>query len=115
MTNSEIIFRESCELLRAGKIKPTGRTVTVETTNGEKMTFQEPEQIHTFAAWKQIGFSVKKGEKAVAAFPIWKYRAGKTEIDANGDEQTGKAHMFLKVSHFFTQEQVEPLKRKSPV
>ena len=81
ITNAQIIFEASQELLKQGKIKPTGRTFKAETENGE-IEFQEAEPIHTFNFWKEHGFIVRKGEHAVAAFNIWKYTSkakGKTE------------------------------------
>lgn len=115
MTNAEIIFSESCRLLKEGIITTTGRTILVEVIDGatgEPVTksFDEPEQIHTFANWKAAGYTVKKGEKAIAAFPIWKYTAGKTKTDENGEEIQANGRMFLKVSHFFKRSQVEPIK-----
>lgn len=66
------------------------------------------EECHTFARWKQLGFSVKKGEKALFAAVIWKFSEPKT--DHEGNESGGK--LFMKKSHFFGASQVEPLKVK---
>lgn len=41
------------------------------------------EDIHTFARWKAMGFKVKKGEHAVARFPIWKAGKRKKKGDKN--------------------------------
>ena len=87
MTNAQIILENSVILAMNGAIKPD-------------------EEIHTFQRWKAMGYSVKKGEKAVAKFPIWK---PVTKKDDDGEEkQTGR--MFLKTSAFFSTSQVEPLK-----
>lgn len=102
MTNEQIIFEERCRLMQEGKIGTTGRSITVKTDKGEK-TFLEPEPIHTFQVWKELGYSVKKGEHAIAKFTIWKYTADKEDDSEDG-------HCFMKTAHFFKREQVEPLK-----
>ena len=55
MTNEQIIFNASMELLKDGIIKSTGRSFTFENENGEKITVNEPEPMHTFAKWKELG------------------------------------------------------------
>ena len=67
-----------------------------------------PEDIHTFAGWKALGYSVKKGEKAVSKFPIWKYvkaKASEAE-DANADGEAS-GHCIMKVAAFFSASQVQ--------
>ena len=63
MTNKQIIFTEEQNLAEQGKIKYTGRTVVFRGMDGEPVEFKETEQIHTFAAWKELGYVVKKGRK----------------------------------------------------
>ena len=63
MTNEEIIFRQGQELAKAGKIGFTGQTLVIKTEDGGEVEVLEAEPIHTFAAWKELGFSVKKGER----------------------------------------------------
>lgn len=104
MTNEMIILMESVKLMEDGKIKGTGEFITVTDKDGEKKDLELPEAIHTFRTWKKLGFSVKKGEKAVAQFPVWKYVKGKK------DEETGeetKPKMYLKKASFFTVDQVQ--------
>lgn len=112
MTNAQIIFNESMELLKEGKIKTTGRSFETENENGEKITINEPEPIHTFAAWKERGRTVKKGEHAVAAFPIWKQGKPKKKKDEDGNETETAGSMFMKMSYFFTIDQTEPVKKE---
>ena len=122
MTNAAIIFNESVRLMNEGIIKGTGEFVTMEDEDGNKFEVEMPEPIHTFAAWKTMGYSVKKGEHAVAKFAIWKHTSkmldtdtGNAEADkmnAQINEQGGQTNMFMKVSAFFTQSQVEPTKEK---
>ena len=107
MTNEQIIFAESCKLLEQGILASTGKVDLIEINEaGEQVTRQVdmPEPIHTFAAWKAQGYIVKKGEHAIAKFPIWKYsKKGKEE---NEDEEK-PAKMFWKMAHFFKYSQVE--------
>ena len=48
MTNAQLIFNASMELLKDGTIKGTGRFFTYEDENGEKKTIEEPEALHIF-------------------------------------------------------------------
>lgn len=116
MTNARIIFNESVRLMEEGTLKGTGEFINVEFDDGTTATVEMPVEIHTFNGWKERGYSVKKGEKAKAKFPIWKY----TEKQKAEEEKTGNpledapvTHMFMKMSAFFTFEQVEPTKVKA--
>lgn len=103
MTNGEIILRESLELMKQGILKPTGRVFVQEMPDGSKVELPEPEPIHTYNGWKELGYQVKKGEHAKASFYIWKYSGKK-------DEETGEVeigHCFHKKAFWFTFEQVE--------
>lgn len=105
MTNAQIIFNNSLSLMEQGILKGSGIMATVEDENGEKKQIELPETIHTYAAWKSIGYQVKKGQKAKAAFTIWKY----TESKKQNDEEEAAGRMFMKLSHFFTADQVEKI------
>lgn len=87
MTNVAMIALQEAELIRAGLMSAD-------------------EEIHTFQRWKAMGYSVKKGEHAIAKFPIWKMG---TKKDEDGEEET-TGRMFMKTSAFFKTSQVEPLK-----
>lgn len=117
MTNAEIIFRASYELMMNGVIGTTGRKIVVEDANGNPLEFVEPEEIHTFAGWKERGYSVRKGEHAVAQIVIWKAgqkKLGDGEADANGAPvMTERTRMFLKNAHFFAASQVDKAKPKA--
>lgn len=112
MTNAMIILSESVKLMEAGKLKGTGVFVTVE-MNGETKQLEMPEEIHTFNGWKERGFKVKKGEHSEIKFPIWKHTVKEKradELTGNPLEDAPKTNMFMKLSAFFTAEQVEPIK-----
>lgn len=105
MTNASIILAERFRLMKQGIIKGTGEIVTVE-ENGVKKQVEMPEKIHTYNAWKSMGFQVQKGEKAVAQFTIWKYKNSKTD-EETGEQDSGR--MFMKKSSFFTARQVKKI------
>lgn len=107
MTNEQIIFNERVRLMEENKIGTTGRMITVEDVSGNKITVAEPEEIHTFQAWKALGYCVRKGEKAIAKFTIWKYTEKNVEVDGEKDTIT---NMFMKTSAFFAPNQVERMK-----
>lgn len=68
-----------------------------------EMGFRLP--LHTFAEWKRLGYSVKKGEKARMMCYIWRYKGGepKDTEEINTDENG-----YYKVkAYFFTKEQVQ--------
>ena len=107
MTNAQIIFNEAVELMKNGKIGKTGRQYEAEDENGNKIMIDEPETIHTFQAWKAKGFCVKKGEKAVAQFYIWKCVSKEVE---NSDGMTEEQkRMFMKKASFFSASQVQEM------
>lgn len=105
MTNATIILNESIRLMNEWKIKGSGQFVEIEGSDGTKETIELPEEIHTFAGWKALGFSVKKGEKSSIKFPIWKH-TGKQTTDENGEIEE-ESHMFMKTAAWFTAAQVE--------
>ena len=115
MTNAQIIFMESIKLMEDGTIGTTGRTFEMEGPNGDRITVQEPEPLHTFKGWKERGYTVRKGEHAKASFPIWTARKGKKgepEEETAGDDRPEKVSMYLKRAYWFTAAQVEPTKVK---
>ena len=113
MTNAQIIFNASMQLLEDGVIKGTGRFYTCKNENGEPVTIEEPEPLHTFAKWKELGRQVKKGEHATAAIMIWKAGKGKAaeeDATADGEQSTSDdIKMFMKKAFFFTLDQTEPI------
>lgn len=106
MTNADIIFKESQQLAKDGVIRYTGRVLQFKDDAGNVIEVHETEPIHTYNAWKELGFQVQKGQKAVAQFTIWKHKSGK--VDEETGEQ-GKDKMFMKKASFFTRNQVEAI------
>ena len=122
MTNATIILNESFRLMEEGKLNGSGQFAEIETENGPQVV-ELPEAIHTFAGWKALGYSVKKGEKSSIKFPIWKHTTkmlktdtGNAEMDkmnAQINAQGGQTNMFMKTAAWFTAAQVEPIKAKA--
>ena len=106
MTNAQIIFNESQRLAKDGVLQYTGREMTYTDADGNQQVIKETEPIHTYNAWKALGFQVQKGQKAVAQFTIWKHCNGKVD-EETGEEKPGK--MFMKKASFFTARQVQAI------
>ena len=75
----------------------------MENEAGEKKEIFEPEKIHTYAGWKAVGRQVKKGEKSIAAFQIWKHTTKKPKKEDEEEEEK----MFLTKAFFFRECQTE--------
>lgn len=110
MTNAQIIFQESQKLAEEGKISYTGK-VFKSTFMGQEIEVKETEPIHTFQMWKSLGFKVKKGSKAVASFPIWKYtpKTSTVQLEDGSEQEIDESKMFMKTAAFFTKNQVEEI------
>lgn len=109
MTNAQIIESAKQELLKEGLIKATGRFFRLVMEDGSEVILPETEEIHTFQAWKSIGYCVKKGEKAVTKLRIWKHTT-KIETLQNQDGaqiEQESSRMFMKDASFFSASQVE--------
>ena len=90
MTNAAIILGQTTLLMQDGVIG-------------------EDDMIHTYARWKAMGYQVKKGEKAIAKFPVWKYTNKKAK-EMDEEEAQAAGYCFMKLSAFFSNNQVEPIK-----
>lgn len=115
MKNTEITFKQRVNLMNNGILKPTDEFIEVETEDGERKTVPVPEELHTFGGWRERGYSVKKGEKHIAEFAIWKARKGKKAEDTDAgqpEDGEGPTLMFQKIAFWFSASQVEPLKEK---
>ena len=113
VTNKVLIMIESVKLMEQGILKGSG--VYGQTPEGKMIEF--PEEIHTYQAWKSLGYQVKRGEKAIAQFPIWKYVSGIkkqniSEVREDADIEKNKAYCRMVTSSFFKSSQVEKIKEK---
>lgn len=111
MTNAMIIMLEQERLVQEGILTYTGQVLKGITPAGEEIEIKEIQPIHTYAHWQALGFQVKKGEKSKIKFPIWKYTKGKKK-DMTEEEAQAKGYCFMKMSAFFTSDQVEPIKEE---
>ena len=112
MTNASIILNESIRLMKSGILSGTGHFIDIVDEDGKTEQLEIPEEIHTFNAWKQRGYIVRKGEHAVASFPIWKYIGSKrkeSDEPQETDESGSNGYCRMKLSHFFPAAQVQPL------
>lgn len=103
MTNEQIIFLHRIDLMGKGIIGTTGRKIEIVGANGERKIIMEPEEIHTFAGWKQLGYVVKCGEHAISKFKIWKYTLKK----AKEEDEAETERMIMTEAFFFSERQVE--------
>ena len=93
MTNAEIVAFAWGQLVGSGVISAN-------------------EEIHTFQKWKSLGYTVKRGEKAITKLTIWKHTSR-----TNKETQEEETAMFMKQAAFFSTSQVEkiqPVKRADP-
>lgn len=91
MKNEQIIETVRADLIEAGRIA-------------------QDEMLHTFQFWKQSGYSVKKGEKAICQTRLWKYtnRATASELeDAQENDIDTTGRFFLAKSYLFSSRQVQ--------
>ena len=108
MTNNMIILMERVKLMEDGVIGTTGRMFEIEDAEGNKKIIQEPEPIYTYAAWKSLGYQVRRGEKHIAEIDIWKMgKSKKSEDDGENEGKTERKRMFWKKAFFFKASQVE--------
>lgn len=113
MNNNEIII----DAIVANKI------MTPEEMDAMLSAGKMPEY-HTYKAWQNKGYQVKKGEKAALKTELWNFTDRPTKEDQKkikaGElpEDYKNPHYYLKTAALFGREQVEPLedtgKKKKP-
>ena len=103
MTNNMIVFWERVKLMEEGILSGTGEFVTAEDKDGNKKHLEIPEEIHTYARWKQMGYQVQKGQKAISQIVIWKHT---TKENEDGEQES---KIFMKKASFFKKAQVDKI------
>lgn len=110
MTNAMIILMNSVELMETGVLRATDQKITVEDPEGEKKDLYMPEEIHTYNGWKAIGRQVRRGQKSVASFPIWRMCKGKKqETEEAGENEQDHSRMRMVKAFWFTADQTDPV------
>lgn len=93
MCNEEIIFKQAV----MHGLYSEAEAAAILKTRGQL-------PLHTYQAWKQRGYQVKRGEKAALVAMLWKYANKKVEVD--GEEvECGSCHRTT--AYLFTDKQVE--------
>lgn len=107
MDNRTIIIKERIRLLGNGLLKTTGRKTTITTEEGE-IEIEEPEPIYTLQEWGKKGYSVKKGEHAIAAVEIWVTKKKQKEYDDKKSKEitTTQKEFIKQKAYFFKRDQV---------
>lgn len=73
------------------------------------------EDVHTFARWKQLGYHVRKGERALFSTNLWKPGIRKRDAEATEDEDNKSGRMFLCKAYLFGKSQVEEVTNEKAV
>ena len=95
MTNEQIIL----EAAIANNIFTEEEAVELLETEGTL-------SLHTFATWKHMGYSIKRGEHAKLCVMLWVPKKKKEKTESDDEEDTGR-RMYLRKSFLFGKEQVE--------
>lgn len=105
-TPEQIAARRACVVL------PEGCEASADDMIAADMA---ADTFHTFAEWKRLGYSVKKGEHAALVCHLWRFtdRPTKAQREAaeaageNPEESGGGDHFYKAKSHLFSRLQVE--------
>lgn len=102
MTNEEIIYRASIS---------AGIFTEAEAQKFAQNGWELP--LHTFAVWKNHGYSVKKGEHAALKVRLWRKKGVKSD-KASDDKEAKEAEVegggyYLVTAFLFTGGQVEQI------
>ena len=137
MTNNEIIFETVRSSFTPAQLADlVNATFTADQLNarraGVKITVADgsdetPENVfnamlaaetfHTFAEWKRMGYSVKKGQHAALVCNLWKYtdKPGKAAREAAAaageDAPESDPHFYMAKAHLFHALQVEKISK----
>lgn len=97
MTNAQIIYTES---IKAGLFTAEQANAIIAT--GRRLP------VHTFAEWKKLGYSIKKGEKARFITSIWLKTRRLTDWDGKEIEME-TPYFYKEMAHFFSIDQVQKI------
>ena len=123
MTNNEIIFetvRNTFTPAQLAELVQSTYTVDEGSDESAENIFSAmlaADTFHTFAEWKRMGYSVKKGQHAALTCQLWKYtdkpgKAAREAAEADGkDAPETDPHFYMTKAHLFHALQVEKSKR----
>ena len=124
MTNNEIIFENVRASFTPAQLAARRANVTITVDEGSADTAEDiftamlaADQFHTFAEWKRMGYSVKKGAKSAITCQLWKYTDKPGKAVREAAEAAGKdapetdPHFYMAKAHLFHALQVEKSKR----
>lgn len=69
--NSDRVFLESITLMSLEMIEPTSDALETYYIGSKVYICREPEKIDTYMGWKEKGFHVKKGQKAITKIKLY--------------------------------------------
>ena len=118
MTNNEIIFETVRNTFTPAQLAELVQsTYTAEQIAARRSAMLAADTFHTFAEWKRMGYSVKKGQHAALTCQLWKYtdkpgKAAREAAEADGkDAPETDPHFYMTKAHLFHALQVEKSKR----
>lgn len=100
MTNQEIICNEAI----------AHEIYTKEQVEALISTFTDL-GLHTYGDWKNMGYQVRKGEKARIKTKLWKKTSKKVKNKEGKDEKESK--FYLCNAYLFTKDQVDKIKEEN--
>lgn len=99
MTNFQIITDSAI----ATGLYTEERAIEIIQTEGEL-------PLHTFAEWKRLGYSIRKGEHAKLVCFIWRHKSKTKEVQQDDKTVEINESSFYKTkAHFFDNTQVEKI------
>ena len=104
MTNEQIIIETALE-----------RGLFTEEEVGRFLEQLGSLPLHTYSVWQQLGYQVRKGEKAAMSCKIWRIKGKKAEAEAaemTEEEKEADGRFYKKLAHFFLPSQVDKIEAK---
>ena len=75
----------------------------------EKVLRNITEEVHTYAKWQQLGYQVKRGEKALIQTRLWKKVKSKKDLENVENKDDVQGNFRLVKASLFSRSQVEKI------
>ena len=75
----------------------------------EKVLRNITEEVHTYAKWQQLGYQVKRGEKALIQTRLWKKVKSKKDLENVENKDDVQGNFRLVKASLFSKSQVEKI------